>query len=474
MAIKKTLNTSVVSRQIEEDIHVPFHVIGTPEWINESIGEGAVSASDITRVYSSKDLYIPTAWLKAQKELGVDSETGGDNKRDGLDPLSGSSRMLLFQLGTPEMVYLIEPKLVPEFKEILENQDKLFITQNGVYDFKFVLAKYSVHFINYKYQAKKKVYTPCLYDTMLAEQLITAGLYGVQVGLEELAEKYPPHRLISKAVRREFIDMRGVLEYRHLYYAARDVYLLFDIKAGQLLEAAKHKGMWERMQTEFCAMPGTADAELTGFDLDEVRIGYTLEHWVAKAKDIRAKVNKIGNEELVKKGLKPNFVLPDCNVEFDLDSSSKKLAMLKMLGFDVKNTKRETLLALDSPIGQLLGDYSECTKIISTYGERMLKRRSKTDGRLHPEFNQLGSGDIEKRKGGDKATTIATGRWSSDAQQFPRPDHIYTPCDKADASLAISLFSQKYNEVLADLTKPKETPGGTTQQSVTNDQVPAK
>jgi ribonuclease D len=459
---KKPINVSVVSRQIEEDIHVPFHVIGTPEWIDGSIGEDAVPSQDVTRVCSISNLCGVKKWLSARKELGVDSETGGDNKRDGLDPLSDSSRMLLFQLGTPEMVYLIEPKLVPEFKDILEDQDKLFITQNGVFDFKFVLGKYGVHFINYHYHVKKRVYVPALYDTMLAEQLITAGLYGVQVGLEELAEKYPPHRLISKAVRREFIDMRGVLEYRHLYYAARDVYLLFDIKAGQLLEVKKHKGMWERMQIEFCAVPGTADAELTGFDLDAMRIGYTLEYWVKKAKDIRAKVNKTANDELAKKGLKPNFVLPDCDVVFDLDSSSKKMAMLKMLGFDVKDTKRETLLALDSPIGQLLGDYSECTKIISTYGKGMLDRRSKTDGRLHPEFNQLGAGDIEKRKGGDKATTIATGRWSSDAQQFPRPDHIFTPCDKDDAQLAMSLFSQKYSEVLAELTKPKETPGGTT------------
>jgi len=474
MAIKRILNTSVISRQIEEDIHVPFHLIGTPEWIHESIGEDTVQGNDLTVVHSGNDLQPCKSWLLSQKELGIDSETGGDNKRDGLDPISESSRMLLFQLGTPEMVYLVEPKLVSEFKGILEDQDRRFITQNGVFDFKFVLVKHGVHFINYHYQTKKRAYVPSLYDTMLAEQLITAGLYGVQVGLEELAEKYPPHRLISKAVRREFIDLRGVLEYRHLYYAARDVFLLFDIKAGQLLEAAKHKGMWERMQVEFCAMCGTADAELTGFDLDAVRIGYTLEHWKAKARDIRAKVNKMGNEELLKKGLKPNFVLPDCDVVFDLDSPSKKLAMLKMLGFDIKDTKRETLLALDSPIGQLLGDYSECTKIISTYGEGMLKRRSKVDGRLHPEFNQLGSGDIEKRKGGDKATTIATGRWSSDAQQFPRPDHIYTPCDKADASLAISLFSQKHGEVLAEFTKPKETPGGTTQQSVTDNQVPAK
>ena len=438
---------------------MPFHVIGTPEWIDGSIAEGAVPISDITRVRSVQDLFVAKSWLSSRKELGIDSETGGDNKRDGLDPISESSRMLLFQLGTPQMVYLVEPKLVPEFKSILEDESRTFLTQNGVYDFKFCLAKYGVHFINYHYDECKKVYIPSLYDTMLAEQILTAGLYGVQVGLEELSEKYPPHHLISKAVRKEFIDMRGTLEFRHLYYAARDVFLLFDIRKEQIKEIKKHPGMWERIQIEFCAMAGTADAELTGFDLDEQRIESTLEYWRAKAKNIRDKVMQIYNDALVKAGKKRNFLLPDSMEEFDINSASKKLAALLKLGFDVKDTKRETLLALENEFANLLGEYTECTKIISTYGEGMLARRSTTDGRLHPEFNQLGSGDLEKRKGGDKATTIATGRWSSDAQQFPRPDHILDPVVGDTAEHIKILLSEKYQKALEKFNQPEVASG---------------
>jgi len=438
---------------------VPFHVIGTPEWIDGSIAEGVVADTNITRVRSVADLCGPKAWLSARKELGIDSETGGDNKRDGLDPLSPSSRMLLFQLGTPEMVYLIEPKLVSEFKGILEDEDRLFLTQNGVYDFKFCLAKHGVHFINYHYNDKTKVYVPCLYDTMLAEQILTAGLYGVQVGLEELAEKYKPHYLISKAVRKEFINMSGVLEFRHLYYAARDVFLLFAIKQEQIKEIKKHPGMWERIQIEFCAMAGTADAELTGFDLDEVRIEATLDYWRAKAKGIRDKAMQIYDAALAKAGKKRNFLLPDTMEEFDINSATKKLAALLKMGFDLKDTKRETLLAQENEFTNLLGEYTECTKIISTYGERMLARRSATDGRLHPEFNQLGSGDLEKRKGGDKATTIATGRWSSDAQQFPRPDHILDPVVGDAAEHIKILFPEQYQKAVEKFNQPEVASG---------------
>ena len=452
----KTLNRSIVgSRQVEENIHVPFHILGTPEWINESISSTAISKSNVTLVHSVSDLGQSKKWLSSQLKLGLDSETGGENKRDGLDPLSETSRMLIFQLGTPEMVYLIEPALVPEFKSILESQDRLIIAQNGIYDFKFILQKYGIHFINYYYDKSNQTCKPCFYDTMLAEQLISAGLFGVSVGLEELVEKYPPHRLISKAVRKEFIDLRGLLEYKHLYYAARDVYVLFTVYAAQLALCKKHPGMWERMQIEYCAVPSTADAELTGFVLDEVRINSTLDYWRAKAKRIRDQVIKIYNDSITEKGLKRNFVLPDDLSEFDfeeidMNSNASKMQALTKLGFKLENVKRETLMSFGDEITNLLGEYSECTKIISTYGEGLLRKRSATTGRFHPEFNQLGSGDLEGRKAG-KATIIATGRWSSDAQQFPRPDHILDPTDPAMSATIKSLFPSKYEEAMKQI-----------------------
>lgn len=448
---KKVLQSSISSRQIEEHIKVPFHILGTPEWLDVSVGQHVVPSSDITVVRSAKHLDSAKSWLAAQKELGLDSETGGDNKRDGLDPVAESSRMLIFQLGTPKMVYLIEPKLVPEFKGILESQERLLIAQNGVHDFKFTLAKYGIHFINYTFDSGTQSFIPCFYDTMLAEQLITAGLYGVSVGLEELAEKYAPHRLISKEVRREFIDMRGALEFRHLYYAARDVFLLFDVRTGQLSEIKKHPDMWERMQIEFCAVPGTADAELTGLTLDETRIRATLSYYEKKGRLIQEKVLELYNEYLIKHGKQSTFLLDNVKEWFDINSGSKKKAALEKMDIILEDTQRETLMECGQEITTLLGQYTECTKVISTYGKSLLNKRSKTTGRWHPEFNQLGSGDLERKKGKDKATTIATGRWSSDAQQFPRPEHILDPVEGAEIEDVKALFSTEYQGAMKKL-----------------------
>jgi hypothetical protein len=41
---------------------------------------------------------------------------------------------------------------------------------------------------------------------------------------------------------------------------------------------------------------------------------------------------------------------------------------------------------------------------------------------LHPHFDQLGAGEGAQRNGKDKKETIATGRFSSDFQQLPRPE----------------------------------------------------
>lgn len=425
--IKKVKYNIVQSEQLEEHIPVPFHVIGREEWLTQCIDPTAVE--DWTIVRKPADLAPYTKWLNEQPELGVDSETGGDNKRDGLDPSSASSRMLIFQVGTEEKVLLVEPGLVPDLREPLENPNILKIGQNIIHDFKFSSKKYGITLVKHHYDSVLDRCVPEVYDTMLAEQLITSGIFGRSVGLEALSRRYNPYRLISKAVRKEFIDLRGTLRFRHLYYAARDVTLLFAIRREQLKAMQAFPGMWDRAQIEFCAIYGTADAELSGIVLAERVIEIIVQYQEDRAKKIEGKVIDIYDKAIKKKGKARVYLFDNVKEVFDLNSPSQKLEALQSLGFDIEDVQRETLKELGTEITDLLAEYTECTKVISTYGEGLLKRKSQTTGLLHPEFNQLGSGDIEARKGRSSATTIATGRYSSDAQQFPRPDHKNIPLE---------------------------------------------
>ena len=53
-------------------------------------------------------------------------------------------------------------------------------------------------------------------------------------------------------------------------------------------------------------------------------------------------------------------------------------------------------------------------------------------GMWHPRFAQMGSGEMEAASGRENTTTTATGRYVSDAQQFPRKaDRFALEKDKA-------------------------------------------
>jgi ribonuclease D len=157
---------------------------------------------------------------KMAKVLGVNVETAGAFRGDALNPLSPTSKVVLFQFGNQRRIFVCDPRLIPHFKNELESHEFLHVGHNLVHDFKFCLAKYDVHIGR-------------RYDTMLAEQLLSAGLEGTHLGLQDLAPKYPPHREIGKAIREQFFEHAGPLTAEQIHYAAQHVYVLFDIFRGQ-------------------------------------------------------------------------------------------------------------------------------------------------------------------------------------------------------------------------------------------------
>jgi DNA polymerase I-like protein with 3'-5' exonuclease and polymerase domains len=372
---------------LETYIPINYKVVGRRPWLDEAIAPGALTAEQRIEVHSSTDLQPIKDRFDTQKYHGFDVETGGENQGDGLDPSSPTPKILLAQYGTYDqdggntVVYLLEPGLLPEFKEQLQSKVRLLIGQNIRHEFKFILKKYNFPLIG-------------MFDTMLAEQLLTAGLPGVRVNLEELACKYPPHYLISKDVRNEFINFRDgdKLTKEMLYYAARDVVLLFPVFEGQWPKLMEHK-LVDVAQTEFDLIAVTADMELTGINLDEQTLLLTKSFYQGRQDEIKKRVTELYNRQLRKKGLrKQHTVIPPEDVEdhFDLDSGLQKLNALRALGYDVENVQRETLENLDTELTGLLGEYSFCRKMTTTYCQSLLDKRSQWTGRFHPEFHQMG------------------------------------------------------------------------------------
>ena len=423
MARKSSMAFEPVSSPLEDQIPVNYKLVGTAKWFASEFELGSYDPEQAIVISDSGDLADSMRWLALQRALGVDTETTGKfvkkDKGYSMNPVNEGTRLVLLQIGTEELVLLIDPALADEFKEILEGTANLKILQNALYDFKWLLTK-------------KRIHLDRMYDTMLAEQVLTAGKLGVRVGLADIVRKYDPFYLISKAVRSKFIELRdGRMDREMLYYAARDITLMFPVMRAQTKEL-KDKSLLATAVSEFKCIPCTAEMELGGVYLKTDKMELLIRYWLEKQVDMEEEILAVYSKEIQAKGLGQNFLIPGLSEVFDINSGAKKLEALRMLGFELDDVKRETLMAINHPIAKLLGEYSNVTKWTSTYGENMRGKINEFTGMWHPRFAQMGSGEMEAASGRENTTTTATGRYVSDAQQFPRKaDRFALEKDKA-------------------------------------------
>lgn len=417
MAGKSSRRFEPVSTPLEDKVPVNYKLIGTADWFASQFEPGAVREEEKIFITDSSDLAPVKRWIARQKAIGTDTETTGKivkgDKGYSMNPVNEETHLVLLQLGTEEMTYLVDPLLAEEFKEPLESKEILKLLQNALYDFKWLLTKKGIHLDR-------------IYDTMLAEQVLTAGMLGVRVGLADLCRKYDPFYLISKAVRSKFVELnKGRMDREMVYYAARDIPVLFPIFRSQIAEL-KEKNLNATAQLEFNCIPCTAEMELGGVYLRSDKLDLLIQFWLDKQLEMEQQILALYSSEIKGRGISTNILIPELSDVFDLNSGPQKLEALRMLGFKLDDTKRETLMTIDHPIAKLLGEYSNVTKWTSTYGENMREKINPFTGMWHPRFAQMGSGEVEAASGRDNTTTTATGRYVSDAQQFPRKAERYS------------------------------------------------
>lgn len=429
----------IISTPLEEVIPVKYAIVGRSEWIDNAFLPEATEGIRLVRVGDPSDLSKVKEWLDKHINHFGDTETTGEDKVLGLDPWRENSRILMLQMGNADQVFVIEPDLIPEFKEHLESTNYLHIFQNAVFDWKFIYAKYKVHINN-------------IYDTMLAEQILTSGKRGMRVGLAEIARRRPPHRMTNKAVRKEFIVFRGRFTKKMVEYAVKDVVLMPPIMADQLRELKKW-GMQMVAQDEFNLVPVTGSMELFGVPFSPKTLRLALLYYAHRQQELETQILANYHNAMVKADKETNSLFIDMKFGFDLNSPSQKLAALRELGFELDNVRRETLEEIDHPIAVALAEYSNVMKINSTYGENLIQRINPETKRLQVEFNQLGSGDNDS----GKTVNIATGRYSSDFQQLPKAANRYDEVrDAEELQQATQLFAAQIEQLLQETGKTNE------------------
>ncbi|MCX6784111.1 MAG: DNA polymerase [candidate division WWE3 bacterium] len=352
-----------------------------------------------------------------------------DTEATGLDPYL--AKLLLVQIGTPEKAYIFDARKLDmaPIKSILEDCKILKILQNGKFDYSLLKVKLNVAMVN-------------VFDTMLAEQLVNAGLGRRNASLKDIAKKYLDLDIDKDYANYNWENLGSVhVEFseRHLTYAANDVFMLFPIFQAQFADIQK-KDLVKTAQLEFAVMPVVAEMEVKGSHIDVAKWRANLEELKIKrntlAKQIQNEIRPLYNTEQVD-------LFGNVSDVININSQQQLLDLFNnKLGLNMIATGEEHLSKSSHPIAKLMLEYRGVEKLISAFGENLLAKIHPRTGRLHPDFMQLGAD---------------TGRFSCSSpnlQQIPK-ESSFRSCFTAAPGykLVTADYSQMELRILAEASK---------------------
>ena len=300
-----------------------------------------------------------------------------DTEGSKFDPFT--SKLLLLQLATKERVFVIDCAKVDIslLKRVLEAGRPLKVVQNAKFDYSLLRAQTGIKLGN-------------LFDTMLAERILTCGI-SREISLRTLAEKYLNIK-IDKTIRDSFSDpsnpaLKGRFSQEQLDYSARDAAVLIGIFEKQYKNLLD-ENLVETAKLEFTVVPVVAEMELRGSLIDK-------DKWRGHISELITKRDQISKE--IQDDIR--YLSPYSQVDLfgnesdtvNLDSPIQLLGVFRKLGEDLQNTSEATLQKSRHPLAKKLLEYRAYEKMITSFGETILEKINSVTGRLHPDFLQLGA-----------------------------------------------------------------------------------
>lgn len=243
-------------------------------------------------------------------------------------------------------------------------------------------------------QFEFSIYIHGIFDTMLAEQIITAQNY--PVGLAEVALKYTG-QVLDKTQQKSFIDMPAMAMFtpEQVEYAAKDVEILFPIFDDQN-KLLQDSGQSKIAQIEFDLTGVVASMELEGLPVNVSKWRGKLSDYKIKHKDSELKfLNIIFDGDIYSE--QQGMFEPTLKV-FNVSSSKQVANALVGLGIELPKTDKgnyktdeTTIEKIHHPATEALLEYREYDKILSTYGESFIAHLHPFTNRIHPDFGQIGT-----------------------------------------------------------------------------------
>lgn len=374
------------------------------------------------------DLVEDTSLLQEKIVPFMDSDVISiDTETTGLDP--HRDRVRLVQVAAGELPVLVVDlfKVGPGALVILGDllsRRAVKVFQNARFDLGFL-------------RSEGIEVTGQLFDTMLASQLLDAGLGRHRHSLGELARFFLDVD-VPKELQRSRWD--GALTRAQVEYAARDARITLMLRKA-MIPGLKRDGLVEAAKLEFDCLRAVTDMEYFGVPLDS-------EAWRSRETHVRAGMEE-ARRELVGLLGRPGGVGQACLFGepcdgVNPDSPQQVLEALKALGIPLEGTSRADLLPLREahPEVAALLRYRHSAKAHQAFGLPFLDHIHPITGRLHPRYRQIGA---------------STGRFSCSGpnlQQIPR-DPSFRGCFRVpeDHRLIIADYSQVELRVVAEVAR---------------------
>lgn len=322
---------------------------------------------DYLRIGSPADLQPHMGTLLAATAIAVDLET------TGLD--AHLHRIRLIQLavdGTPPLVIDADaflPKGLDMLRQALST-DAVKVLQNAKFDLQFLLPL--------------GIAPKPIFDTMLAGRLLYMPGVPRRVNLQTLAEYYLGEAL-DKTEQKGGWD--GALTESQLAYAAKDADILLRLRHA-MRPRLRDAGLGQVAAIEFGCVRAIAQMEYRGIALDVPAWRQLADQTEAERDAAQIALRSHAGEQLAQTTLWGGEEYLGIN----LDSNADMLALLHANGVPVQATAKGDLYPYrDRPIVRDLTAYRKAAKALSSILLPTLHLVHPADGRLHPQYGQIGA-----------------------------------------------------------------------------------
>lgn len=355
------------------------------------------------------------ALLTNEDILAIDTET------TGLDPNLNKIRLIqIASYNHPTIIIdcfkcdarLIQPLLV---------NSSIKVFHNAKFDLKFFFAL-------------GLEVNQSIFDTMLAHQLVNLGKDNVKAKLKAIASEYLQMELNKDEQVSDW--QSDNLSDNQLEYAVKDAEVLLPLREKLREEIIKHE-LTRVAKIEFDCVVAVAMMEFNGMLLDVGKWQEILREAVKRKEELTRQLQQ----------LLPSEANTLFQLDINLDSSKQLLEALRRAGINCQNTNSKTLKKLLPQFPEILNpllEYKKVSKLISSFGDSLLKKINIVTGRLHGSYIQLGS---------------QAGRFTAkdpNLQQIPRNQETRS-CFTAQPSykLVIADYSQIELRIASELTRDK-------------------